>query len=109
MSLPQIVTGDDFALPVNLTANAVAVSVAGATITACIVSDDHASLLSASQAQSSTAVGASWSTGLVVVELAAALTGAMAHTGTALIEIQVATPTKVSWFVPIEVVKGQIA
>jgi hypothetical protein len=109
MSTPQIVTGDDFVLPVYLTANDVAYPVTGATITVAVVGTDHESLLSASQAQSSSAAGANWATGLVAVELAAALTAAIYASGAALLEIQVATTTKLSWFVPVEIVKGHIA
>lgn len=109
MTIPVLVTGDDFALPVNLTANEVAVNVAGATITAGIVGTDHAALHLQGIAQSSGATGANWGAGLVAVEFTAAQTAAIVATGAALIELQVASPAKATWFIPIQIVRGHVA
>lgn len=111
MTTPALVTGDDFLVPVTLTIDDAAFDMSGATsVLARVVSADHAQALTAEVAQSSGASGASWSAALVVVAFAAADTAAISATGLANIEIQVTLGGKKStWFVPIEIVRGQIA
>lgn len=110
MSIPTLVTGDDFILPVNLTVNGAAHAVnLSATVTAAIVSADHADVLLAAVTQSSGSPGANWATGTVAVVFTPAQTAAILETGTALIEIQVSDTTKDSWFTPVRIIKGNIA
>lgn len=110
MTTPTLVTGDDFAIPVDLTVNGIAHAVSlGATVKAGIVSGDHATLWLDGVAQVSSANGASWSTGRVAVVFTKAQTALITTYGLALIEIQVEDVTTDSWFTPVRVVKGNIA
>lgn len=108
MTIPTLVTGDDFTLPVNLTINDVAVNVAAAAITAGVVSGDHSALLLGAVAQAADAPGANWSAGAVTVVFGAAATAQIATTGPALLEIQVAGASKDTWFVPVNIVRGHL-
>lgn len=110
MTTPILVTGDDFTLPVNLTINDAAFNMSTATsVKARIVSADHAAALTSEVAQSSGTSGANWTASLVVVVIAAADTASIASFGAALLEIQVEMSGKATWFVPVEIVQGQIA
>jgi hypothetical protein len=110
MTIPNLVTGDDFALPINLTVNDIAYAVStGATVTAGIVTGDHATLLLSGVVQSSATTGANWPSGTVVVVFTGADTSAITQTGLALIELQVAGTSKDTWFTPVNVVKGHLA
>lgn len=109
-TIPVLVTGDDLALPVDLTVNGVAFDASGGTVTARIVSLDHDTALCDEAQQNSAASGANWAAGRVVVELAAALTAAIVSYGQALIELQVdKAGRKATWFVAIVVVRGHVA
>ena len=110
MSTPIIVTGDNISLPVTLKKNgATFVIDAAATVKAMIVSRDHRESLTAAVAQVSTAAGADWPNSLVVVEFAPADTSGIAFQGEALIEIEVTEGIKKTWFVTVEIVRGNIA
>lgn len=109
MTIPTVVTGDDFRLPVNLTISNTAFDASAATIKARIVSMDHATALTDEVAQSSATPGANWAQSLVVVVIGAADTSAIVRYGMALLEIQVASDIKETWFTPVNVVQGQIA
>jgi hypothetical protein len=109
MSITPLVTGDDLRLPVQLTINGAVFDASAATIKARVVSLDHATALTPEVAQSSGASGANWSQSLVVVVISAAETAAIASYGMALLEIQAARDIKETWFVPLNIVQGQIA
>lgn len=109
-TIPVLVTGDDFALPVDLTVNGAAYDAGGAQITARIVALDHTAALADSVDQSAGASGADWAAGRVVVELPAANTAGIASYGQALIELQVDKGgRKATWFVSVVVVQGHVA
>lgn len=109
MSIPTLVTGDDFVLPVNLTVNGVASPVnTSAIVTAGVTSQDHSESRLGAVVQSKDAVGANWAGGTVIVAFAAAETAQITKDGLALLEIQVAGTSKDSWFTPVRIVKGQL-
>lgn len=111
MSVPVLVTGDDFHVLVDLTENDLSYAVdSSAAVKACVVALDHKSAWCAVVAQSSAAVGADWPAGRVAVVLDASTTGAIVKAGLAQIEVQVHQGGgKASWFAGVRVVKGQIA
>jgi len=109
MSVSTLVTGDDLRLPVALKINGAAFDAAAATIKARVVSLDHATALTAEAAQSPATPGANWAQSLVVVVIPATDTAVIASYGMALLEIQVASDIKETWFVPLNIVQGQIA
>jgi len=111
MTIPVLVTGDDFHALVDLTENDLAYVVDGAaSVKACIVSLDHRSAFCTAVAQSSGAIGANWPAGRVAVVLNAAATAAIVKYGLAQIEIQVEQGGgKYTWFAGVRIVKGQIA
>lgn len=106
----DIVTGDDVAIPVTLSINGVAVDLSGATIKANLVSKDHTvKFMLTDTAQSEAHPNADWVNGVVVIEFAAADTGAITEIGKCLIEIEVATPAERTWFVSgLKVVTGLV-
>jgi len=115
MAKPLVVTGDDFSVSVQLkkgvgaaTPAPFAISGSGA-VKARLVAFDHASTYSAEVTQSSSAPGADYSTSLVTVQFAGADTTSITYQGEAKIEIQVADPTKTTWWVVCEIRKGNIA
>lgn len=106
----QIVKGDDVSLPVALTKDGATFAIdAGATVRAAIVDMGHQALLMAAVTLDSAAVGADWSTSLVVVEMTAAQTAAITEVGNAFIEIEVDDGGKTTFFTYIQVVEGLIA
>lgn len=111
MTLPVLVTGDDFVVLVDLTANDLAYVVdAGAEVRACLISLDNRIALSDVVTQSSATAGAAWVTGRVAIVLGAAITAAITSVGLAQIEIQVSQGGgKSTWFAGVRIVKGQIA
>jgi hypothetical protein len=110
MTLPVLVTGDDFYLLVDLTTNELAQVVdAAADVKARVVSVDHRTALSAAVAQSFGADGADWGAGRIAVLLDTATTAAITRYGQAQIELQVSQGgARFSWFASVMVVKGQI-
>lgn len=110
MTLPVLVTGDDFYLLVDLTTNEVAQAVDGAAeVKARVVSLDHRTALSAAVTQAPGADGADWAAGRIAVLLDTATTAAITRYGRAQIELQVNQGGgKFSWFAPAMIVKGQI-
>lgn len=111
MTLPVLVTGDDFYALVDLTENDLAYAVdLAATVKARIVALDHRSALSAEVAQASGTAGANWAVGRIAVLLNAAATVAIVKYGLAQIEIQVEQAgAKYTWFAGVRIVQGQIA
>lgn len=109
MSLPVIVTGDDVAMSVTLYKNSATFEIdAGATVSARFVLAEHTGVLTDAIAQVSTATGADWANSLVMVEFSSAVTGAIKQQGEALVEIQVDDSGKRTWFVAVEIVRGQV-
>jgi hypothetical protein len=108
MSIPTLVTGDDFNLPVALTLNNIAVSLTGATITAGIVSVDHSKALLAGVVQPESNPGSNWASGIAGVAFTKAQTADITSFGMSLVEIQVAGPTTNTWFTPVNVIRGSV-
>lgn len=108
MTTPLLTTGDDFTLPLILKKNALAFAInPAADVKARIVSADRTQLFCDPVAQVSTVPGADWANSLVVVSLPAAA-ASLQFQGIALLEIQVNDGTKITWFVPIKIVRGSI-
>jgi hypothetical protein len=109
MPQPDTITvGDDLALIVDLYENGVLVDVSAATIRAAL-QDGLGNVLIASTAQSSSASGASWSTGRVVCEFTAAQSSALRR-GDAWLEVEVTrSGKKTTWpLIPFVVQQGAI-
>ncbi len=109
MGKPTIVTGDDIAIPVTLKKDGATFAIdAGATIKARLVSSDHKTTYSDEIDQSNVAPGADWDNSLVVVAFGSAETVEITHQGVAALEIQVDDSGKRTWFVTVNIVKGNI-
>lgn len=111
MSVPVLVTGDDFHVLIELTENDLAYAIdPAAVVKACVVALDHKSAWCSAVTQSAAATGADWPAGRVAVALDATATGTIVKYGLAQIEVQVHQGGgKASWFAGVRVVKGQIA
>lgn len=110
MTTPTIVTGDDFIVPVQLYKNDLTFAIGGAAVVkARLVSQNHETPLTDEETQSSATSGATWGTSLVVVTLASGLTAGVVPQGDALLEIQVNDSGKLTWFIPVIIVKGHVA
>lgn len=110
MAVPILTPGDDASLAVTLFMAGVALNVTGTTIEAAI-QDGLGCQMIAATTQSSSTSGASWSTGLVVVEFTAAQTAGLQR-GDAFLEIQqtLGTGAKRTWpLIPLEIQAGVIA
>lgn len=109
MASPKIVTGDDVSIPVVLKKNGATFVISGdAVVFVRLVSNDHYQTYSESVSQSLGNVGNNLSASSLMVELPSATTEVLTYYGAAQLEIQVADPKKQTWFVPVEVVKGNI-
>lgn len=110
MTLPEIVTGDDTSIPIQLqdtSGNPFIIDIA-ATVEATIVDDNHRRQYFAPVAQDSAAGGANWSASLVVIEFTSANTSGLPD-GPAMIEIQVEEGgVKSTWFQRVVIVTGTI-
>jgi hypothetical protein len=109
MTTATVVSGDDIDLLIALKANAAAFNMGGATVTARIVTADRQTALTAEIVQDSGATGADYANSLVAIEMTAAETASIDYQGSGYIEIQVALPAKKTWFLPVQVIKGNIA
>lgn len=109
MTIPTIITGDDVSLAVTLKKNGATFNMSGATVKAALVASDHSVAYTEAVAQSSGTSGANWAASLVVVVLSAAATALLDYQGNALLEIQVDDGTKTTWFVAVEIRRGNIA
>ena len=110
MTTPIVVTGDDFTVPVQLYKNEAPFSIGGAAVVkARLVSQNHETPFTDEEVQSSATSGAAWGTSLVVVILNATLTAPVPFQGGALLEVQVNDSGKLTWFIPVTIVKGQVA
>ena len=109
MPAPILVTaGDDLAISLTLYENGVAAVFTGGTISAAI-QDGRGRQIVVSTAQSSSATGAAWATGVVVCEFARATTTGLSPID-AWLEIEVIrSGKKKTWpLFPIEVQQGSI-
>lgn len=110
VTIPTVVTGDDISLPVTLKKNGVVFDIPVSTpVVAMLVTRDRKEALTDEVSQVNTTTGADWANSLVVVELSSAKTVDIQEQGRALLEIQVNDGGKLTWFVSVEIAKGNIA
>jgi hypothetical protein len=114
-AIQDIITGDDIILAVTLKRNGAIFPIddsssAGSEVKAMLVSTDHKKkYMTEPVIQSSTADGADWEQGIVVIQFSESDTSEIIYQGNALIEIQVEKDgIKKTWFVLINIVKGNI-
>jgi len=104
-----IVTGDDMAIVVPLSKNGVITPISeSAVVSAAIVSADHSTVLAGPVACSSNGLGADWANMIVSAEFVDTDTSAITKFKPALLEIQVDDGGKLTWFVDVRILKGQI-
>jgi len=108
MAVPKLTTGDDISWSVQLNKNGAPFDMTGATVNVAVVSQNKTQKLTANIPQASGTSGADWSTSFVVVVIPSATTGAIAYTGPAFLEIEVDDGGKQTWFVELEVQKGNV-
>lgn len=109
--IPNLTTGDDIILPVQLYKSAVNFVINGtATVKASIVSKDRKKILVAPVTLSKDTTGADWFNSLLIVEFAAADTTSITSNqlGSVLLEIQVDDGGKLTWFAKVKLVQGTI-
>lgn len=105
-----IVTGDDVALSVTLKKDGVVFNIdTGATVKAALISKDRNTILIPEVTCLSNATGADWPNSLVIVPFTSTETAAITVFESALLEIQVDDGGKLTWFVSLEIIKGNIA
>jgi hypothetical protein len=108
--MATLVTGDDTLVPVTLKKNGATFAIAGtAAIKARLVSVDRKVTYSEEVLQSITEAGNDLANSLVVVRLAPADTVSITYQGKARLEIQVDDGGKTTWFVDVDIVRGNIA
>jgi len=81
---------------------------ATATVTVAVVSKDHARRLTSEITVSSAETGSDWSTSTIVTNISKAETEAIEDFGLALLEIQVKDADEITWFHPVNIIKGQV-
>lgn len=110
MARPEIVSGDDVLLLVQLKKDGAAFSITpSAPVRARLVSPDRKQQFTGEIVQSEGAAGAQWNTSRVVVQMSQADTAGISYQGFGWLEIQVHDGVKQTWFVPVDIVKGSIA
>ena len=110
MTTPIFITGDDISVPITLTKNGVTFTISNSAIVKTrLVTTNHGSALSEDVTQSHLTAGANWAASLLVVVLGSAATVKIAQQGLATLEIQVDDGGKTTWFVDVQIVRGQIA
>ena len=113
MATLRIVTGDPINRAVDLTkvtdAGEISFAIAtGATVKAAVVSVDHSVKYTDDTTLSSAATGADWPNSRVLVAIPKTETEKITVFGEAKVEIQVADSDEQTWYVPAEVLQGQI-
>lgn len=111
MARPEIVSGDDVLLLVQLKKDGSPFTITSASpVKARLVSPDRKQQFTGEIAQSEGAAGAQWNASLVVVQMSQADTAGISYQGFGWLEIQVHDGgVKQTWFVPVDIVKGSIA
>lgn len=108
--IPEVVTGDDVSVRVRLKKNGATFDIPiDSIVHAMLVSRDNLTTLTESVVQLSTAAGADWANSLVAIEMPTTATAAIVFQGLAKLEIQVNDDKKLTWFVTISVIRGNIA
>lgn len=113
MATLRIVTGDPVNRKVDLTkvtdAGEVSFAIAtGAAVKAAVVAIDHSAKYTADSTLDPSATGADWANSRVVVDIDKTETETITVFGEAYVEIQVADTDEQTWYVPAEIIQGQI-
>lgn len=113
MSTIQIVTGDPVIRAIDLTkvtdAGEISFSIAtGASVKAAVVAIDRSEKYTADATLSPSATGSDWPNSRVIVNIPKTETADISITGEAYIEIQVIDSDELTWFVPADIVQGNI-
>jgi hypothetical protein len=109
MATPEIVTGYDNAIAVQLTRNGANIAIdSGATVRAALVSVGRNESYTDPIEQSDSTPGAAWATGLVVLKFGPEDTAGIGFQGRALMEVQVVDGDSKPWFLPVNIVTGRI-
>lgn len=107
--MAYVVTGDDIKHPITLKKDGATFAIApSATVQVALVSLDHETLLAGPSTCSASAPGADWPNSLIIATIASEDTLPIAEYGPANFEIQVDDGGKLTWFVPVEIIKGHI-
>lgn len=107
--IPVLVTGDDISLPVTLKKNGATFAIdSGATVVGQLVSRDRKKTYTEEVSQSN-AAPADWTNSLVDITFLSVHTADITEQGPALLEIQVDDGGKRTWFVAVNIVRGNIA
>lgn len=107
--MATVVTGDDVEFLVSLRKDGESFAITpSATIKAALVNQQRTAILAGPQTCNSTDSGADWLHSLVKVTLSSSLTGAVTTYAPAFLEVEVSDPGKLTWFVPVTIVKGNI-
>jgi hypothetical protein len=113
MNIPEIVTGNNVSIAVQLERNALAFAITGTgSVRALLVSADHKTKYMIDPVDLSPAApGANWSASLVVVEFTGGVTEDIIYQGNAILEIKVDDASGVgekTFFHVVRIVTGQI-
>lgn len=109
MAIATVVTGDDLSIPVTLKLNKSTFDMRGKTCKARLVSTDHETVFTEEITQNEAASGADWANSKVIVEMTGIDTQDIKYQGKAKCEIQVEFPKKQTWWIQVQIVKGNIA
>ena len=114
MAAIKLVTGDPLINTIHLIKindageSTFDIPTATATVTVAVVSNDHARRLTSEVSVSSAEVGSDWSTSTIVANISQTETEAIDEFGLALLEIQVTDTDEITWFHPVNIIKGQV-
>lgn len=104
-----LVTGDEGLTKIQLTKDGSPFSInTSATVKVGIVTADHKELLSSVVTCLHTSPGCDWSTSLVSFSFPNAATQDIVITKPVMLELEVDDGGKLTWFIPIKLLKGQI-
>lgn len=105
----EIVTGDDVQVYATLKKDDQTFEISGdATVTAMLVSLDRDTQLTSGVAQSAATAGADWDNSVVAITFTSAQTSGIAP-GRGWLELQVNDGGKTTWFLDVDITKGNIA
>ena len=110
MATPKIVSGDDIVIPVTLLKNGLTFVIAPeAIIKVRLVAEDRLSTYTEEITIPTGGAGSDLAESLIIVMLAPLDTVAVTYQGNMLLEIQVDDGIKITWFVKVNMIKGNIA
>lgn len=114
MAKPLVVTGDEFTVIVNLlkgpSDNLQTFTISGtAEVKARLVSMDHKTTYTEEITQPEANTGSNWAASTVGIRFVGTDTNAITYQGKAKLEIQVMDPDRTTWWVDIDIRRGNIA